>query len=92
MDYLYPQSHIDENLVQDILISSLEKFLCVDEDPEKIFKVKKFQNFGSNWVPNKFNWVQMGPNGSKWIQIGPNVSKWVLMCPKWVQMGPNGSK
>ena len=39
MDYLYPQSHIDENLVQDILISSLEKFLCVDEDPEKIFKV-----------------------------------------------------
>lgn len=38
MDYLYPQSHIDENLVQDILINSLEKFLCVDEDPEKIFK------------------------------------------------------
>ena len=67
MDYLYPQSHIDENLVQDILISSLEKFLCVDEDPEKIFKVKNFPKF---WVLLGPNGFKMGPKWSKLVKIG----------------------
>ena len=44
MDYLYPQAHIDDALVNEILISPLEKFLCDSEDPEKVFKTLAEKN------------------------------------------------
>ena len=38
MDYLYPLSHIDDKRVNEVLIGTLERFLCNDDHPESVFK------------------------------------------------------
>ena len=38
MDLLYPMSHVDDAAVTEILISTIEQFMCDDPNPEKVFK------------------------------------------------------
>ena len=38
MQYLFPLQHVDENDVNEMLIAPLERFLCNDIGPEKVFK------------------------------------------------------